>query len=206
MALEGEGFMDGIIYILINAAMPGYVKIGRTTNLEKRIRDLDTTNIPLPFECFYACTVKNANFVERQLHDAFSNCRVRSSREFFEIAPERVLAALRLAEVENVTPEKDYVETQEDQQALNQTRAKRAIFNFKMVDIPSGAELFFINDENIKAKVIDNRSVEYNGEVTSLSNAAQKALGREYSVQGPIYWMYEGETLEERRRRFEAGE
>jgi hypothetical protein len=75
-----------------------------------------------------------------------------------------------------------------------------------MVDIPPGAELFFINDENIKAKVIDNRYVEYNGEVTSLSNAAQKALGREYSVQGPIYWMYEGETLEERRRRFEAGE
>ncbi|EKD33224.1 MAG: hypothetical protein ACD_76C00068G0021 [uncultured bacterium] len=55
--------MNEIIYILINEAMPGYVKIGRTTNLEQRIRSLDTTSVPLPFECFYACTVKDAVFV-----------------------------------------------------------------------------------------------------------------------------------------------
>ena len=60
-----------IVYILINEAMPDYVKIGRTTNLEQRIRSLDVTSVPLPFECFYACTVRDANFVERSLHDAF---------------------------------------------------------------------------------------------------------------------------------------
>jgi len=48
---------------------------------------------------------------------------------------------LKLVEIENVTPKKDFVESQEDQQALNQARTKRAIFNFKMVDIPVGAEL-----------------------------------------------------------------
>ena len=185
--------------------MPGYVKIGKTNNLEQRIRSLDTTGVPLPFECFYACKVKDAAFVERQLLDTFLDHRVRSSREFFEIAPERAVAALKLAEIENITPKKDFVETQEDQQALNQARTRRAIFNFKMVDIPVGAELIFSRGENIKAKVIDNRSIEYNGEITSLSTSAQKILGYDYGVAGTDYWMYEGETLDERRRRFESG-
>ena len=90
--------MNEIIYVLINVAMPGYVKIGRTTNLEQRIRTLDTTSMPLPFECFYACkSSKTPTSSRRQLHDAFMDHRVRSSREFFEISPDRAVAALKLA-------------------------------------------------------------------------------------------------------------
>jgi len=185
--------------------MPGYVKIGQTTNLEQRIRSLDTTSIPLPFECFYACSVKNSNFVEKQLHDAFMDQRVRSSREFFEVSPERVVSALKLAEIENVTPGNDFVESQEDQQALNQARKRRSIFNFEMVDIPFGAEIVYVNDENIKAVVIDKKLIKFDDEITSLSASAQKLLGYPYQVQGTVYWMYEGETLDERRRRMESG-
>lgn len=184
--------------------MPGYVKIGRTTDLEQRIRSLDTTSVPLPFECFYACTVSDAGFVERQLHDAFMDHRVRSSREFFEVSPDRVVSALKLAEIENVTPRRDYVETSEDQRALNEARNRRAVFNFKMANIPIGAELFYVNDENIKARVIDSKHIELDGQITSLSASAQKLLGYPYQVQGTIYWTYEGETLDERRRRLEA--
>lgn len=91
--------MNDIIYILINEAMPGYVKIGKTsTSLEQRIRELSgSTSVPLPFTCFYACTVNDSGFVEHQLHDAFDNNRVNPRREFFQIAPERVVAALKLA-------------------------------------------------------------------------------------------------------------
>lgn len=195
--------MSEIIYILTNEAMPGYVKIGRTTNLEQRIRSLDTTSVPLPFECAYACTVKDGTFVEKQLHDAFLDHRVRSSREFFELSPERVVSALKLAEIENVTPNRDYVESEEDQKALNEARTKRSIFNFKMIDIPVGAELVFSRDENIKATVFDNRSIMFDGEITSVSTAAKKAMGVDYHLSGTEYWMYEGETLDERRRRIE---
>lgn len=195
-----------IIYILINEAMPGYVKIGKTNDLEERIRTLDNTSVPLPFECFYACTVNDAAFVEQQLHDAFLDQRVRTSREFFEIAPERAVAALKLAAIENITPKKDFVESQEDQNALNEARVRRAIFNFKMVDIPVGAELVFSRDENTKAKVIDNRSIEYNGKIMSLSDSAREILGYDSRVSGTLYWMYEGETLDARRRRFDSGE
>lgn len=198
--------MNEIIYILINPAMSGYVKIGRTTNLEQRIRSLDTTGVPLPFECFYACTVRDSQFAEQQLHNTFMDHRVRSTREFFEVSPDRVVAALKLAEIENVTPKKDFVESVEDQNALNQARKRRAAFNFKMVDIPIGAELTFINDENTKVKVVDNRTVLLNGEVASLSGAAQKVMGVEWPAQGPVYWTYEGETLDERRKRYESQE
>ena len=201
--------MDNIIYILINEAMPGYVKIGKTSDLEQRVRSLDTTSVPLPFECFYACTVKDAEFVERQLHEAFTDHRVRSSREFFEVAPARVVAALKLAEIENVTPKKDFVESQEDQKALDEARVRRDRFNFEMVKIPVGSEIYFGSDETKKAKVVDlhaKRSVEFDNEIVSLSASARKILGVDYGVAGTDYWKYEGETLDERRRRFESGE
>jgi hypothetical protein len=201
--------MYQIIYILTNEAMSGYVKIGKTSkSLEQRIKELSaSTSVPLPFTCFYACTVKDASFAEHQLHDAFDNHRVNPRREFFKISPERVVSALKLAEIENITPKKDIVENKEDQNALNQARAEiRSRFSFTMVDIPVGAEVYFSRDENIKAKVVDNRHIILAGEITSLSTSAQKILGYDYGVQGTAYWMYDSETLDERRKRIESVE
>lgn len=199
-----------IIYILTNEAMPGYVKVGKTNNnLEQRVRDLSaSTSVPLPFTVFYACTVKDAQFVEHQLHDAFDNNRINPRREFFQIAPERIVSALKLAEIENITPHKDLIESKEDREALNAARKIRGRFNFEMVEIPLGAELYFSRDESIKAKVIDTHStnsIELNGKRTSLSHSAQDILGYQYGVAGTDYWMFDGETLDERRRRMEAG-
>ena len=53
------------IYILTNACMPGLVKIGRTEDLDRRLKELyRATGTPLPFECFFACTVKEGDLVE----------------------------------------------------------------------------------------------------------------------------------------------
>ena len=205
-----QSIMNEIIYVLINEAMPGYVKIGMTNNdLESRIRSLDTTSVPLPFECFYAARVGNSREVEQRLHDAFLNHRVRSNREFFEIAPERVVSALKLAEIENVTPGRDFVESEEDQKALDEARERRAVFNFAMVNIPVGAIIKYIDDEDVKATVIKQTgqyTIDFEGEHTSPSAAAKKIRGTSYPLQGTLYWMYEGETLDERRRRMERAE
>lgn len=203
--------MNEIIYILTNEAMPGYVKIGKTTNnLEQHVKELSaSTSIPLPFTVFYACIVKNANFVEHQLHDAFDDNRVNPKREFFRVAPERVVAALKLAEIEDITPKKDLIETEEDREAHEEALERRGRFNFELARIPLDAEIYFSRDENKKAKVIDlhsAKSIEYNGEITSLSTSAQEILGVAYGVAGTDYWMYDGETLDERRRRIENEE
>ncbi|MFA6160730.1 MAG: GIY-YIG nuclease family protein [Patescibacteria group bacterium] len=203
--------MSEIIYVLTNEAMPGYVKIGKTNNnLEQRVKDLSaSTSVPLPFTVFYACSVKDANFVEHQLHDAFDNNRVNPRREFFQIAPERVVAALKLAELENITPNQDLIETNEDREAHNEALDRRGRFNFEIVKIPLGAEIYFSRDESKKAKVVDlhsSKSIEFNDQITSLSDSARILLGVNYGVAGTDYWMFEGETLDERRRRFESGE
>jgi len=202
--------MNEIVYILINEAMPSYVKLGKTSNLEQRIRGLDNTSAPLPFECFYAARVKDASFVEKQLHDAFGDHRVRSNREFFRISPERIASALRIAALEDVTPVLDYVESEEDQKVLDKAKQRRANFNFQIVDIYPGSVLKFTRDEQVTCVVVDKRRVKFENEIMSLSLAAQIALERQgvnwKSVQGTLYWEYESETLVERRVRIEEEE
>lgn len=201
---------NGIVYILTNEAMPGYTKIGKTADLQARIRSLDTTGIPLPFECFYAAQVDDEEFVERRLHEAFDDHRVRRKREFFQVDPERIRSALEIAGGEDVTPRNDVIEDDEDQAALNAARTKRGNFNFEMVNIPIGAELVFSRDQDVTCIVIDKRRVRFEYEETSLSAAALIAINRlGYNwtkIAGPQYWKYEGETLDERRSRMETGE
>lgn len=50
----------GIVYLLTNPVMPGLVKIGMTTQegIDKRMKELYTTGVPIPFECKFACKVK----------------------------------------------------------------------------------------------------------------------------------------------------
>jgi hypothetical protein len=199
---------DGIVYVLVNEAMPGYVKIGRTrTSVEQRLQELYTTPVPLPFECIAARRVPNAKATETLLHDTFEDRRVTSRREFFEIPRNQAVAALQLAGGEDVTPTEDYVETEEDKAALNEARKRRANFNFRMVDIEDGTVLRFSKDEAIECHVADHRRVDFEGEVMSLNQATLTVLQRLgynwQAVCGPDYWMYEGETLAERRKRME---
>lgn len=197
-----------IVYILTNQAMPDYVKVGRTKDLQQRLKSLYRTPVPLPFEVFYACTVENATGVEAWLFEIFDDRRVSKEREFFEIAPERVAAALRARAVQEVTPKQTYTENKEDEVALEKARSKRDKFNFAMIGIPIGSELTMERNGTVhKARVVDeNRRIEYNGKNTSLSTSAQEILGYDYRVAGTLYWMYEGETLNARRVRMEEGE
>ena len=95
------------VYVLTNPAMPGIVKIGMTRDADagNRIAQLsNSTAVPLPFDCFYACNVPDALSVERALHYAFGIDRLNPSREFFRTEPGRVRAILELLhQGENVT-------------------------------------------------------------------------------------------------------
>jgi|GEM_PF-965660 len=94
-----------IVYILTNEAMPGLVKVGKTTaDLLGRIRALASTGVPLPFECFFAAEVADCHLAEKLIHDVFDDHRVRKNREVFEVAPKRIASALKLAAIREITP------------------------------------------------------------------------------------------------------
>lgn len=200
----------GVVYVLTNEAMPGYVKIGKTTtSVEQRILELSrSTAVPLPFVCYYAARVADMSRVEAAFHDAFGDHRINPKREFFTISPERVVAVLKLLAIKEVTPSRNAgVESREDAVAIERARRKKSAFNFKMVGIPAGSELKFIRDESIICVVAaDQKHVIFRGEEMSSSEAAGAVLGSKGWPQGPAYWTYDGETLEERRMRMEGGD
>jgi len=200
-----------IVYILTNEAMPGLVKVGKTkSDLLGRIKALDGTGVPLPFECYYAARVENCDTAEKLLHDAFDDQRLRRNREFFEIAPERISSALKLAALQDVTPRDEIVEDPDDAAAIKKVKQRRSRFNFHAADIPLGAILSHNKDADETCRVIGRQQVEYDGETMSLSQSALRVfnkLGYNWSaVSGPASWIYEGETLDERRYRLEETE
>ena len=108
--------------------MPDIIKIGITDNLSRRLRELDNTSSPLPFECFYALEVDDARGIEKLLHQAFDDKRVRQNREFFNCTPEQAKSALRIGEKMGgieVTPKEVVFETEQDKQALNNAKKRK---------------------------------------------------------------------------------
>lgn len=202
--LKGDGICmtEGIIYVLINEAMPGYIKIGKTSYcVTKRIKELDNTSLPFPFECFYAARVNDMDRAERLLHDAFDDTRITKRREFFSIEPERVRSAIKLAEIEDVTPSLDEViENTDDKSAIAKAKRKR-IQSFSELGIDRGEILTFKKDPNITCIVAENKRVLFRNQETSLSASALTILnemGYEWStVNGWQFWQYQDRPLYE---------
>ena len=144
--------MTKIVYILTNQSMPDTIKIGITDNLERRMKELDNTSTPLPFECYYAVEVQDAKVIEKKIHEGLDDKRIRQSREFFNSTPEQAKEILEIAEVmggKTVTSTADIVETPQDKQALENTRKNRKRFNFDIIDIKPGTVLNFVQDNTI---------------------------------------------------------
>ena len=202
----------GIIYVMTNPAMPNLTKIGKTTrDVAKRAKELSNhAGVPVPFGIEYACEVKDSDSVEGHLHEAFGDHRVNPRKEFFRISPARVIAALKMVAIKDVTPTGDIAEDTAEQESLVRENQRLSRFNFASVKLKPGDELSFAWDESIKATVEDVRSnVKFRRQVMSLSQAALmvingKKFNRDWSsCQGPAYWVFRDETLADRRNRLE---
>ena len=191
------------VYILTNESMPEIIKIGFTDNLSRRLRQLDNTSTPLPFECFYAVEVDDAKAIENLLHETFDDKIVREKREFFYCTPEQAKSALKIAEKmggRDVTPREVVVETEQDKQALdNAKKRKGRVDYFGILGINEGETLTFSKDSSITCEVGDNGQVLFRGEPTTLSGSALtivSEMGYNWQqVRGAGYWCYKGTSL-----------
>ena len=193
----------GYVYIFTNAAMPGFVKIGltRKDDVSERLRQLDTTGVALPFECYYAARVPDCAKLETVLHRVFGEKRIRPNREFFRADPDLAVLIIDLVKIsdrpvtdaeQGITPDqRDDIEAEKDRRAPRLT--------FDRLGLPTGAILAFSKDPSVTCTVSTPRTVIFNGEELSPSQAALRALnalGYNWStVSGSEYWTYLGTKL-----------
>jgi hypothetical protein len=190
---------EGIVYVLTNPALPGIVKIGKTTRVvSARLNELYSTGVPLPFKCAYAARVEDESKVERAFHQAFGPDRINSRREFFDIEPEQAIALLELMALEDMTTqlkqEADSVDVEAKASSERFERSRRPPLNFIEMGIPAGATLHFEDGETTCA-VLDERRVIYEGENCYLSGLTKRLLDTERKIHPTRYWSYGDQSL-----------
>ena len=198
-----------VVYVLTNPAFADHVKVGTTTNLAKRLKDLDNTSVPLPFRCEFAVAVEDAAYVERHVHQAFADHRTRNTREFFEVNPQRIISALKIAGGRDVTPKEDIAADAEGIKALDRATRNRSRSSRLIPDagLQIGDTLRFAKNEAMTAEVVGEKAVLFEGRETSVSAAALTLLHRAgykwTTASGFQYWMFQDETLAERAKRLQ---
>ncbi|WP_163372909.1 GIY-YIG nuclease family protein [Endozoicomonas acroporae] len=195
-----DEYSSGIVYVLTNPAMPGIVKIGKTSrgDIHARLNELYSTGVPLPFECAYAGKVEDESKVEKAFHLAFGPYRVNAKREFFQIEPEQAITLLELMVIEDCTPALQQEASSIDQaanEASKKLKSKRPNYNFKEMGIPVGSILHFTQNQEETVQVVDERKVLFRGNESSLTAATREILNNSYHVAPCPYWMYQGKSL-----------
>ena len=200
----------GKVYIFTNDSMPGIIKIGVTEQetIEDRIKSLDNTSVPTPFRFYFAVETDKHKEIEKLLHNAFSDNRIRTNREFFEMDPERAVSALKISGASEIKLENEMIDEQGLVTKETSPKKYKKRFSFNFVNIPVGSELTYTRDEKIKCTVVSDNEVEYNGNNYSLSKLADELLKKSgynwKSVQGPFYFKFNEKSLSELKKEMEA--
>lgn len=219
----------GLVYILTNPCLDGWVKIGMTerNDIERRLQELNSPpNIPLSYRCYATYEVENPLEVERRIHslidrvddslharEQLNNGRIRE-REFFKISPETAygifkdIAVLRgdTNKLKLYTPTLD----QSQEQELAENRTKRSNNSFELLNINIGEEISFLYDDTIIAKVLNNKNqIEFDGVQYSVTGLARKILFERFGwsenlhVNGWRFFTKDGISLSDLRDNIE---
>ena len=193
----------GIVYVISNPLFEDYLKIGSTENLKNRLRQHNSSNVPLPFRCLYAVETENYKEIERLLQKTFKDFWFR--KEFYAVDPQRVISALKAVVAAggvDVTPREDIEEDEKSIEELQKVEKRaRKISNFKDAGLSKGDEIYYAKDDTVRATIINEKKILFEGEETNLSASALKLLQREgykwKGVNGWLFWMFEGKTINE---------
>ncbi|KRM13179.1 GIY-YIG nuclease family protein [Paucilactobacillus suebicus] len=157
---------NGYVYALENKSFPGYIKIGQTSNLSRRLAEFNDTGIPdgKPTLLLFAVKIQNYKKAEHLLHKALSDKRESSSKEFFKATYNQTKEAFDLLTfndnlAEWIRPEKYNSQiTGKEYKVVQRKTGSRPNRTFKYLSIPAGATLTFKEDPSIKVTVLDGKN------------------------------------------------
>lgn len=212
---------QGVIYILTNPSFPEYVKIGYADDLKQRLSQLNRSEcIPFAFRV-YATYEVDSRLSDKKIHSIIDriNPELRAIdnfngqkrvREFYAMTPEDAYGILEaIAEIHGYGKRlKKYEMTESEaqderlaQEFESENTERASNFSFSACHISVGEQIEYYENPYIKATVVDDRNVEFEGEKYSLTALAKKLSGKKYAVSGPRFFKYRGEWLNEIRHR-----
>ena len=222
MGVTKKTACKGVIYILTNPAFPEYVKIGYADDLEKRLKGLNNSSVPKHFRP-YAVYGVNERLTDKKVHQLIDtlnpNLRVvdqfdgkEHKREFYIMSADdaysifECIAKISGTEKRLALMRPSGFEKREERDAENiKESSRRSALRFSMCGLKPGDYISFINDDSIKAEIVDDRRIRYEGEIMSCTMLAQRLLhlDRDVPIQGTKYFTYDGLTLPELRAKYE---
>ena len=205
----------GYVYILTNPSFrEDWVKIGKTKNMEERLKTLDNTSVPLPFVKYATLQTVKYEKAEKHVHhfiEMFTKLRIRDKREFFNVKPEQALKIFcEVAELlddavvvkydENEHPIPIYPPCPDGSERTKPLKpAPRKPFDYSMVGLKDG-DIIMFDPLQLLVQVKGKNKVEYKGHEYSLSGFCKAFLpatmrNSSGAYQGPKYFSHEGVTL-----------
>ena len=213
----------GVIYILTNPSFPEYVKIGYADDIQKRLKQLNRSEcVPFAFRVYATYEVTD-RLSDIQIHNIIDslNPNLRSIetfegkkrvREFYAMTKEDAYKLLEgIAKINGLTKnlklhtptQSEVTDTETANEVKEEIIERRSPFSFFACGIKTGEKIVYKNDASIVCTVSGDRTINYNGEITSVSALAQKLLGFNHPVQGTLHFTYTGEVLADLRARLE---
>jgi hypothetical protein len=94
--MQEESNKKGYVYILVNPAFPGFLKVGKTTKEpETRARELSSgSGVPAPYAVAWDALVTDCDYVEKIIHQQLDSARSRKDREFFAVPLKHAISVI----------------------------------------------------------------------------------------------------------------
>ena len=197
----------GYIYILINKSFKdNCIKIGYSVDVERRVKDLSGSGLPYDYEIYCTYEIPASQKADKSLHRLIQmlnpSLRITPNREFFDIAPE--VAYKMFEEMAVMHGREDKLKLYKNDEIDKEESHKRGEpFSFTKCQIPIGSTIVYIYDETITAKVVDDRKIEYQGEIMYMTTLAKKLTNKSV-IRGPECFKYNGILLPEYYNKYQA--
>ena len=157
--MEKHEEKHGVIYILANPCLEGWVKIGKTQNLVQRLKTLNSSSsIPFSFWCYATYEVDNYDEIEKCIHNILDELRAKEilknenvrKREFFAISQERAYGIFKNIATIKGNPENlklcEPPLEQAQELELEECKTRRSNNSFKSLNINIGEDIGYVTN------------------------------------------------------------